>query len=97
MTNALAGSTGTPAETFTLNYPGLAGADDETAQVLRMSALNEEGVMAVRSAACDRLLASRVDLKLKVRSIVCHAALFCHHGVCACRPGTLETVALYIC
>ena len=31
-----------------------------------MSALNEEGVMAVRSAACDRLLASRVDLKLKV-------------------------------
>jgi len=33
-----------------------------------MSALNEEGVMAVRSAACDRLLASRVDLKLKVGS-----------------------------
>lgn len=32
-----------------------------------MSALNEEGVMAVRSAACDRLLASRVDLKLKVQ------------------------------
>ena len=31
-----------------------------------MSALNEDGVMAVRSAACDRLLASRVDLKLKV-------------------------------
>lgn len=33
-----------------------------------MSALNEEGVMAVRSTACDRLLASRVDLKLKVGS-----------------------------
>lgn len=51
-----------------------------------MSALNEEGVMAVRSAACDRLLASRVDLKLKVRSY-----LTCCHGVCACRPGTPGT------
>lgn len=45
---------------------GLAGAGDPTAEVLRMSALNEEGVMSVRSTACDRLLASRVDLKLKV-------------------------------
>jgi hypothetical protein len=53
---------------------GLAGADDETAQVLKMSALNEEGVMAVRSAACDRLLASRVDLKLKVHSNLCCTA-----------------------
>ena len=56
-----------------------------------MSALNEEGVMAVRSAACDRLLASRVDLKLKVRRII-----VCH-GACACKPGTLGiTVALQL-
>ena len=49
-----------------IHAAGLAGAEDPTAEVLRMSALNEEGVMSVRSAACDRLLASRVDLKLKV-------------------------------
>ena len=57
---------------------GLAGAGDVTAEVMKMSALSEEGVMAVRSAACDRLLASRVDIKLKVRNssiVICCAPL----------------------
>lgn len=30
-----------------------------------MSNLNEEGVMAVRNEACERLLAHRVELKVK--------------------------------
>lgn len=52
-----------------LSSGGLAGADDVTAQVMKMSALSEEGVMSVRSTACDRLLASRVDLKLKGKRV----------------------------
>ena len=31
-----------------------------------MSTLNEEGVMDVKTAACERLLASRVEMKLQV-------------------------------
>ena len=31
-----------------------------------MSTLTEEGVMAVKQVACDRLLASRVEAKLQV-------------------------------
>lgn len=33
---------------------------------MTMSTLNEEGVMAVKTAACERLLASRVEMKLQV-------------------------------
>lgn len=51
-------------------WTGLAGEGDVTAEVMKMSALSEEGVMAVRSTACDRLLATRVDLKLKVNLFV---------------------------
>ena len=32
-----------------------------------MSTLREEGVMAVKQAACDQLLASRVEQKLQAR------------------------------
>jgi len=32
-----------------------------------MSTLSEEGVMAVKQTACDRLLSSRVEMKMKVR------------------------------
>ncbi len=38
----------------------------EDAQLLAMSTLTEEGVMAVKTTACDRLLASRVEAKLQV-------------------------------
>ena len=31
-----------------------------------MSTLTEEGIAAVKQAACDRLLSSRVEVKLKV-------------------------------
>jgi nucleolar GTP-binding protein len=42
--------------------------DDDLSQVLlTMSTLTEEGVSAVKTAACDRLLASRVEVKLKGR------------------------------
>jgi hypothetical protein len=85
--------------------PGLAGPGDETAQVLRMSALNEEGVMAVRSAACDRLLASRVDLKLKVgvthpadclvttsSATCCATSCACAHAACGAGPWLLTRI-----
>ncbi|KAG7672340.1 hypothetical protein Ndes2437B_g02294 [Nannochloris sp. 'desiccata'] len=42
--------------------------DDDLSQVLMtMSTLTEEGVSAVKTAACDRLLATRVEVKLKGR------------------------------
>lgn len=41
--------------------------DAEEAQLHVMSTLTEEGVMAVKQAACDRLLASRVETKLQVK------------------------------
>jgi len=42
--------------------------DPEEAELHSMSTLTEEGVMAVKQIACDRLLASRVEMKLQV----CH-------------------------
>ena len=36
--------------------------------VLYMSSLTEAGVMAVKQTACDRLLASRVEMKMQA----CH-------------------------
>jgi len=35
-----------------------------------MSTLTEQGVMDVKQVACDRLLASRVEAKLQVQSVV---------------------------
>ena len=43
--------------------------DDAEAALLRMSTLNEEGVINVKQVACDRLLSSRVEMKLKVRRL----------------------------
>ncbi|SAM03740.1 hypothetical protein [Absidia glauca] len=40
-------------------------ANDENATVLSMSCYNDLGVMDVRNNACDRLLAARVEMKLK--------------------------------
>jgi nucleolar GTP-binding protein len=37
--------------------------------ILEMSNLNEEGVMAVRNEACERLLAHRVELKIKTNKV----------------------------
>ena len=34
-----------------------------------MSNLNEEGVMAVRNEACERLLAHRVEMKIKTSKV----------------------------
>ena len=45
--------------------------DPEEAQLHVMSTLTEEGVMSVKHAACDRLLASRVEAKLQVSSLKC--------------------------
>lgn len=43
--------------------------DPEEAQLHVMSTLTEEGVMSVKQAACDRLLASRVEAKLQGKRI----------------------------
>ena len=37
------------------------------AALLKMSTLSEEGVMEVKQIACDRLLSSRVEMKMKVQ------------------------------
>lgn len=44
--------------------------DPEEAQLHVMSTLTEEGVMSVKQAACDRLLASRVETKLQVTALL---------------------------
>lgn len=46
--------------------PLCAGVALEDAPLLAMSTLTEEGVMAVKTSACDRLLATRVEAKLQV-------------------------------
>ena len=46
--------------------PCAAGVAPADAKLLTMSTLTEEGVMAVKHVACDRLLASRVEAKLQV-------------------------------
>jgi hypothetical protein len=43
----------------------------EADAVLQMSTLSEAGVMDVRQLACERLLNSRVELKVKVASRLC--------------------------
>lgn len=40
--------------------------DPSEAELHKMSTLTEEGVMTVKQAACDRLLASRVETKMQV-------------------------------
>lgn len=47
-----------------------AGVSPEDAKLLTMSTLTEQGVMDVKQVACDRLLASRVEAKLQVQSVV---------------------------
>ncbi|KAI8093450.1 GTP binding protein 4 [Halteromyces radiatus] len=44
-------------------------ANDQNATVLTMSCYNDTGVMDVRNNACDRLLAARVEMKLKSTKI----------------------------
>ena len=44
---------------------GMTVSPDE-AELHSMSTLTEEGVMAVKQAACDRLLASRVEVNMQV-------------------------------
>jgi nucleolar GTP-binding protein len=44
-------------------------AADENATVLTMSCYNDEGVMNVRNSACDKLLAARVEMKMKGNKI----------------------------
>lgn len=52
------------AESLAVSTPGSA---DLSQVLLKMSTLTEEGVASVKSIACDKLLMSRVDLKLKGR------------------------------
>jgi nucleolar GTP-binding protein len=42
---------------------------EQNIPVIEMSTLNEEGIMAVRNEACERLLAHRVELKIKSSKI----------------------------
>ncbi|GAA5801337.1 GTP binding protein 4 [Helicostylum pulchrum] len=44
-------------------------AAEENATVLTMSCYNDEGVMSVRNSACDKLLAARVEMKMKGNKI----------------------------
>ncbi|KAG0165589.1 Nucleolar GTP-binding protein 1 [Apophysomyces sp. BC1034] len=44
-------------------------ANEENATVLTMSCYLDEGVMQVRNSACDRLLAARVEMKMKGNKI----------------------------
>jgi nucleolar GTP-binding protein len=44
-------------------------ANDENATVLTMSCYNDDGVMNVRNSACDKLLAARVEMKMKGNKI----------------------------
>ncbi|KAI8384962.1 GTP binding protein 4 [Radiomyces spectabilis] len=44
-------------------------ANQDNATVLTMSCYSDEGVMAVRNSSCDRLLAARVEMKLKGNKI----------------------------
>lgn len=48
---------------------GAAGAEGEASSLLTMSTLTEEGVMAVKQTACDRLLSFRVELKVAGKRI----------------------------
>ncbi|KAK9090150.1 hypothetical protein Sjap_023327 [Stephania japonica] len=49
---------------------GQAGeASDEDAALLTMSTLTEDGVIAVKNAACERLLNQRVEIKMKSKKI----------------------------
>ncbi len=43
---------------------GPSGQDPAEQHLLTMSTLNEEGVMGVKTTACDRLLAHRVEIKV---------------------------------
>ncbi|KAK9918943.1 hypothetical protein WJX75_008237 [Coccomyxa subellipsoidea] len=47
----------------------MSGVAPTDAKLLMMSTLTEEGVMAVKQVACDRLLASRVEAKLQGKRI----------------------------
>ncbi|KAF1800210.1 P-loop containing nucleoside triphosphate hydrolase protein [Mucor lusitanicus] len=44
-------------------------ANEENATVLTMSCYNDDGVMNVRNSACDKLLAARVEMKMKGNKI----------------------------
>ncbi|KAL5056947.1 hypothetical protein RYX36_028551 [Vicia faba] len=48
---------------------GQGGEGTETDVLLTMSALTEEGVIAVKNAACERLLNQRVEIKMKSKKI----------------------------
>lgn len=52
-------------EAARISTGGLDGGDP-AACLVTMSTLTEDGVSAVKQAACDRLLASRVEVKMKV-------------------------------
>ena len=54
-----------------------------------MSTLSEEGVMEVKQTACDRLLSSRVEMKMKVRRSLQHE--------CCARWACCVSVGLMVC
>ena len=56
---------------------GALEAGEAAAALLRMSTLSEEGVMAVKQTACNRLLRSRVEMKMKVRLQLPRRSLTC--------------------
>lgn len=42
---------------------------DENILIMEMSTVNEKGVSEVKTEACDRLLAHRVDVKMKTKKV----------------------------
>lgn len=45
--------------------------DDKNVPMLEMSAITDLGVMEVKTEACERLLAYRVDQKMKTKKVAC--------------------------
>jgi hypothetical protein len=54
---------------FAMFPAGAAAGDEGESALLTMSTLTEEGVMAVKQTACDRLLNFRVELKVAGKRI----------------------------
>jgi nucleolar GTP-binding protein len=56
-----------------------AAAADTNAELMTMSNVSEEGVMAVKTAACDKLLQARVDARMVGKKV--SSVLFTHISV----------------
>ena len=77
---------------------GAAGAlapGEAEAALLKMSTLSEEGIMEVKQTACDRLLSSRVEMKMKVHHTPLQVFRDCMTCHVICRSTTSLAVSDY--